>query len=110
VEHHWGEFEQNTVGDDSLEAQLRQGRYKFDVIVGSDVAYRDDLYEPLIASLLQYSHSETISLIGVTMNDTKPAFFHKLREAGFRYERLADHLMDPQFRGNTFGIFVIQKR
>mmetsp|Transcript_16679 Transcript_16679/g.24936 ORF Transcript_16679/g.24936 Transcript_16679/m.24936 type:complete len:275 (-) Transcript_16679:560-1384(-) len=83
---------------------------KFDFIFGSDVAYRDYLHEPLIASLLQLSHENTISIIGVTMIDTKPKFFTSLWEAGFRYDRLPDHLMSHEFRGTTFGLFVIQRR
>ena len=83
---------------------------KFDFIFGSDVAYRDHLHEPLIASLLELSHETTICLIGVTMIDTKPKFFTSLWEAGFRYDRVPDHLMSHEFRGTTFGLFVIQKR
>lgn len=83
---------------------------KFDFIFGSDVAYRDYLHEPLTSTLLQLSGKHTISIIGVTMTDTKPKFFTSLWEAGFRYERIPDHLMAEEFRGTTFGLFVIQKR
>lgn len=82
---------------------------KFDFIFGSDVAYRDYLHEPLISTLLHLSDDHTISIIGVTMTDTKPKFFTSLHEAGFRYERIPDHLMAQEFRGTTFGLFVIQK-
>lgn len=75
TEHKWGELEDALTGK------------KFDVIVGSDVAYHEDLYDILITSLLRFSHESTVALMGVTMNDTKPLFFHTLREAGFRYER-----------------------
>jgi len=95
-EHRWGEFEPD---DDE----------KFDFIFGSDVAYRDFLHEPLIQTLLRYSHEGTISLIGVTMIDTKPKFFTELKENGFTYVRLPDAQMAPEFRGTTFGLFVIQK-
>jgi predicted nicotinamide N-methyase len=98
TEHRWGEFEDALTGK------------KFDVIVGSDVAYHEDLYDILISSLLRFSHESTVALIGITMNDTKPLFFQKLRETGFRYERLADWLMEPEFRGTTFGIFVITRK
>ncbi len=81
----------------------------FDLILGSDVAYRDELHDPLIQALLECSHSKTITLLGVTMNDTKPIFFTKLIQHGFQYERIADHCMDPSFRGTNFGIFVIQR-
>ena len=82
---------------------------KFDFVFGSDVAYRDYLHEPLISTLLHLSDDHTISIIGVTMTDTKPKFFTSLHKAGFRYERIPDHLMAQEFRGTTFGLFVIQK-
>jgi hypothetical protein len=83
---------------------------KYDFIFGSDLAYRDYLYDPLILSLLQLSHQHTICLIGVTMNDTRPQFFDKLSKAGFRFERLGDHFLEGQFRGANFGIFVVKRR
>jgi len=83
---------------------------KYDFIFGSDLAYRDYLHDPLISSLLKLSHQHTICLIGVTMNDTRPVFFDKLTQHGFRYERLADHYLEGQFRGGNFGIFVIMRR
>ena len=120
AEHIWGESSDET---------------KYDFIFGSDLAYRDSLYDPLISSLLQLSHQHTVSLIGkfisdallsvlpnfrtdniiiyyigVTMNDTKPEFFDKLRKAGFRYERLGDNYMEGELRNGNFGIFVIMKR
>ena len=101
AEHKWGVTEE--------EESCSACRKKFDFIFGSDVAYRDWLHAPLIASLDRLSHENTVSLIGVTMQDTKPSFFKSLSEAGFRYERLPDHLMEPEFRGTTFGLFVIQR-
>ncbi len=95
---------------------LRQcGRHKsssgaFDLIIGSDLAYRDDLHDPLIEALHDFSTLATITLLGVTMIDTKPIFFHKLVRAGFRYEKLADHLLEPTYRGHNFGIFVIRRQ
>lgn len=97
-EHRWGEF-------DNCEMEV-----KFDFIFGSDVAYRDWLHEPLIKSLARYSHRGTISLIGVTMHDTKPNFFSLLKENGFTYQRIPDYQMAPEFRGSTFGLFVIQQQ
>mmetsp|Transcript_29869 Transcript_29869/g.34701 ORF Transcript_29869/g.34701 Transcript_29869/m.34701 type:complete len:263 (-) Transcript_29869:2413-3201(-) len=101
TEHTWGEFD-----DISTQSKLLG---KFDFIFGSDVAYRDYLHDPLISSLDRLSHENTIILIGVTMTDTKPIFFSSLRKAGFRYERIPDHLMSEEFRGATFGLFVIQR-
>ena len=98
-EHVWGSFAE----DDG-------GGGKVDLIIGSDVAYREHLYDPLIKSLKHYSHSKTISLIGVTMVDTTPEFFDRLYEEGFVYRKFADHLLEPEFRGTTFGIFAIRLR
>lgn len=99
AEHRWGEQEIES----SREEESKTGRHnqqnkemdanvaihnqKYDFIIGSDVAYRDHLHAPLISSLLHFSHEHTVSLIGITMNDTKPKFFDSLLEAGFRYER-----------------------
>jgi Lysine methyltransferase len=105
----------------------------FDLIIGSDLAYRDELHDPLIAALQHFhatpsasssvssvssesseflSSTTTTTLLGVTMTDTKPLFFQKLVQAGFQYEKLADHLLRPEFRGGgsrQFGIFVIYR-
>jgi predicted nicotinamide N-methyase len=81
----------------------------FDLIIGSDLAYRDELHDPLIASIVACSSYNTVTLLGVTMRDTKPIFFQKLIAAGLKYERLADHLLDVTFRGKLFGVFVIWK-
>jgi predicted nicotinamide N-methyase len=114
LEHMWGEF-QPAETNAALESatfpdRVTQGKHQFDLIIGSDVAYRRELYEPLIASLQQYCHAQTVCLIGTTMNDTTPSFFRLLTKAGFVYERFADHLLHPEFRGKTFGVFVIRKK
>jgi hypothetical protein len=78
-EHAWGSFDDGVSKDGQT----------YDFIFGTDLAYREYLYEPLISSLVRFSHEHTVSLIGVTMSDTRPKFFDLLREVGFRYERLA---------------------
>lgn len=100
MEHVWGE--ESEVTNDSNE--------KYDFIFGSDLAYRNSLHAPLISSLVQFSHQHTLCLIGVTMTDTQPIFFDLLIQAGFMYERLADHLLESEYRGGSFGIFAIQRR
>ncbi|KAL7474974.1 hypothetical protein ACHAW6_000909 [Cyclotella cf. meneghiniana] len=103
TEHIWGSFENFEKED------LNQEKYDF--IFGTDLAYREYLYKPLIASLLRFSHAHTLCLIGVTMNDTHPLFFDLLTDAGFRYQRLADHLLESEFMScGNFGVFAIQKR
>jgi len=99
-EHVWGSFPSNEDGSPTPS--------KFDLIIGSDVAYREHLYDPLIKSIRHYSHSNTVSLIGVTMADTTPEFFERLNAEGFVYQKFADHLLEPEFRGTTFAIFAIR--
>ncbi|KAL7546549.1 hypothetical protein ACHAWF_009879 [Thalassiosira exigua] len=105
AEHLWGQHPSNNhPGENDFHSK------KYDFIFGSDLAYRNSLHKPLIKSLLQFSHQHTLCLIGVTMSDTQPSFFDLLTEAGFRYERLADHLLEKEFRGINFGIIAIQRR
>jgi hypothetical protein len=106
----------------SSSSSVSSSSSSFDLIIGSDLAYRDELHDPLIAAFQEASslhcsnngrtctaRTSPIILLGVTMNDTKPIFFEKLVRAGFHYEKLADHLLEPQFRGGRqFGIFVIR--
>jgi len=43
------------------------------------------------------------------MADTTPAFFDRLQEEGFVYQKFADHLLSSEFRGGTtFAIFAIK--
>eukprot|EP00977_Amphora_coffeiformis_P002093 scaffold400_cov185-Amphora_coffeaeformis.AAC.9 len=116
-EHLWGEFDDTNdnvtpaMEDDNASVLRIEPHQTFDFIVGSDVAYRRELYEPLIASLQHFSHDDTVILLGCTMADTTPKFFDLLRKAGFVYQKLADHVLPPEYRGQqTFGIFVVQRR
>ena len=109
MEHRWGEFSSTLDSDNSIASRVKCGVQKFNLVVGSDVAYHPTLYDILIRSLLQFTTTNSVILLGITMRDTTPAFFHKLCNSGFAYDRLADHLMPLEFRGNTFGIFVVKK-
>jgi len=106
AEHLWGEFSSsNNENKNDIHDK------KYDFIFGTDLAYRNSLHAPLIASLDHFSHANTLILIGVTMTDTQPIFFDALTKAGFRYEKLADGLLEKEFRGgNSFGIVAIQRR
>lgn len=106
--HSWGEF--TTSAETNYNDRSCCAR-KFDFIFGSDVAYQDNLHQPLIQSLVHFSHNRTIILLGVTMNDTKPIFFDALWNAGFTYIRIADNdYVMPEYRGKNFGLFILQRR
>lgn len=108
AEHRWGEFPVKDSKADNYDLNIQNKKYDF--IFGTDLAYRNSLHQPLISSLLQFTHQNTICLIGVSMMDTQPRFFDLLSHAGFRYEKLADHLLEREFRGSNFGIIAIQRR
>jgi len=99
--HKWGDFSN---------LQHLQSDCSFDLIVGSDVAYREDLYDPLICTLNKICRIDTVVLLGVTMADTRPIFFDMLQRHGFMYLKLSERLVDAEFRGNTFGIFIMKER
>mmetsp|Transcript_13406 Transcript_13406/g.29116 ORF Transcript_13406/g.29116 Transcript_13406/m.29116 type:complete len:297 (+) Transcript_13406:52-942(+) len=110
AEHMWGEFPSNKTTKCNESENHNIHNEKYDFIFGTDLAYRNSLHKPLIASLVQFSHQHTLCLIGITMTDTQPVFFDLLTKAGFRYEKLADHLLEREFRGSNFGIVAIQRR
>ena len=106
LEHEWGQVDKKEAEDSS--SILHQ--IKFDFIFGTDIAYRHYLHEALIESLKYLSHSKTLIFIGITLMDTDGIFFQRLLDAGFTYNRLSDHLLDPEFRGSTFGLFLVQRK
>ena len=124
LEHNWGEFADVEVNNNEavdsgpltmVDCISKGENCDLDVIVGSDVAYHQDLYDPLICSLLRFTEKDwrkppTVILLGCTMSDTTPEFFDRLRNKGFVYQRLADHLLDPKYQGRIFGVFVVQRR
>ncbi len=105
AEHIWGEFDSSNSNRTN-----RIHDKKYDFIFGTDLAYRNSLHDSLISSLLNFSHQRTLCLIGVTMTDTQPIFFARLTDAGFRYEKLADNLLNREYRGGNFGLIAIQRR
>mmetsp|Transcript_58403 Transcript_58403/g.142827 ORF Transcript_58403/g.142827 Transcript_58403/m.142827 type:complete len:217 (-) Transcript_58403:678-1328(-) len=125
-EYLWGDstdqlfLSNNDDNNDNTNNNEHEEEEGFDLIFGSDLAYRDDLHDPLIDAFQKLTPTSrtkrstttttTMILLGVTMIDTKPIFFHKLDDAGFHYEKLADHLVEPQFRGQQFGLFLIWKK
>ncbi|KAL7579992.1 hypothetical protein ACA910_004982 [Epithemia clementina (nom. ined.)] len=122
LEHQWGVFQDpsafSSENDQPLLPTMAQRvatgkNCDFDLIVGSDVAYHEDLYDPLITSLLRFTEEDkdqAVILLGCTMSDTKPEFFDRLKDRGFVYQRLADKWLDAEYQGRIFGIFVVQRQ
>lgn len=125
LEHMWGEFDEdsnstnkentnNTIDNNdtyiTIQNKMKYGLIQYDLIIGSDLVYRKELYIPFINSLQKLTHENTISIIGITMLDTQYDFFILLKQNNFIYEKLADYIIEPEYRGITFGIFIIQKQ
>ncbi|DAZ99115.1 TPA: hypothetical protein N0F65_008420 [Lagenidium giganteum] len=81
-----------------------------DVILGTDVAYLEELYEPLLATLNELATPETLILLGLNRNDTSIAFFRRLEQEGYEFYKISDREIDPNFRGKDFGLFEIHRR
>lgn len=82
----------------------------YDLVLGSDVAYGEQSYDPLLKSLQDCTTAGGVVLLGVTMMDTRPHFFDKVIHEGWMYQKLSDHLLDQDFRGTTFGVFMLQRQ
>ena len=80
----------------------------FDVIVGTDVAYAEELYAPLIATLKTHADEHTIILLGLNRNDTNLNFFAQLEKAGFNYYKCYHDTMDPEMEGKDCAIFEVR--
>jgi len=60
-----------------------------DLVIATDCAYHERLYEPLAAVLAAACANASVVLLGVTRSDTGPAFYAALRARGLEY-RLAE--------------------
>jgi predicted nicotinamide N-methyase len=81
----------------------------FGIVLGTDVAYLCELYEPLIAALKQLPLTkETLVLFGINRQDTSIIFFQRLEEEGFEYYKVSDIQLRSGYRGKDFAIFKIR--
>ncbi|ETW01141.1 hypothetical protein H310_06747 [Aphanomyces invadans] len=81
-----------------------------DLIVGTDIAYLPEFYEPLRRTLeLLVNPSSTRILLGLGRHDTDMRFFRMLVDAGYEYYKISDDLVGPEYRGKDFGLFDIRK-
>lgn len=87
--------------DWSGEVPAQLGVVPFDIILGTDVAYYEHLYDPFIRALDRTAGPNTLILLGVTRTDTGPAFFDALDKAGFEYNLV------EQASHKGFGLFSV---
>jgi len=70
----------------------------FDIILALECVYREDLYQPLIDTLLRLSTKQTLIFLGLTRLFAKPVFFDLLHASGIYYTRLPEHSLPEALR------------
>ncbi|CAH0479908.1 unnamed protein product [Peronospora belbahrii] len=114
LELSWGSLEQETnllelftsTDHDSDNHKAAQ----IDVILGTDVAYQQELYDPLLHTMNRLATSRTLILLGLNRADTEFTFFRQLERHGFEYYRIPDFKLPKEYWGHEFGLFEIRRR
>jgi hypothetical protein len=70
--------------------------------------YREDLYTPLVRTLLDLMHANSICFLGSTKQFTTPVFFQLLTRHGLVYKKIPHGSMSSS--DENIGIFVIHRR
>ncbi|CEG44827.1 Putative N2,N2-dimethylguanosine tRNA methyltransferase [Plasmopara halstedii] len=111
----WGSLEQemdllesmavtSDVNDNKIKAASQ-----IDVILGTDVAYLQELYDPLLHTINHLATSRTLILLGLNRVDTSHAFFQQLEQNGFEYYKIPDFKLPKNYWGRDFGLFEIRR-
>ncbi|CAI5738068.1 unnamed protein product [Hyaloperonospora brassicae] len=111
----WGSSEQQTTLLETIASRTtggteHSGAAQVDVIVGTDVAYLQELYDPLLQTINRLATSRTVILLGLNRDDTGVAFFQQLERDGFEYYRIPDAKLPQEYWGRDFGLFDIRRR
>ncbi|OWZ21572.1 hypothetical protein PHMEG_0003864 [Phytophthora megakarya] len=109
----WGSSEQETCllesiatndGSDNIED------VRVDVILGTDVAYLQELYDPLLHTMNRLVTTRTLILLGLNRADTQLTFFHQLERDGFEYYKIPDFKLPREYWGRDFGLLEIRRQ
>lgn len=93
-----------------LEKLSRDDNTHVDIILGTDVAYLRELYDPLLHTLRHIASQPTLILLGLNRADTDISFFHRLEQDGFEYYKIAEDQLPADYHGKDFGLFEIRRR
>ncbi|KAK1931313.1 Protein-lysine methyltransferase METTL21D [Phytophthora citrophthora] len=108
----WGSVEQETSLLESI-AATSDGKVEdapqVDVILGTDVAYLRELYDPLLHTMNRLATSRTLILLGLNRADTRLTFFRQLERDGFEYYKIPDLKLPQEYWGRDFGLFEIRR-
>ncbi|KAG6584697.1 putative N2,N2-dimethylguanosine tRNA methyltransferase [Phytophthora cinnamomi] len=109
----WGSAEQETGLLESIAAtsdgsdDVEVG--KVDVILGTDVAYLRELYDPLLHTMNRLASARTLILLGLNRADTRLTFFRQLERDGFEFYKIPDFQLPQEYWGRDFGLFEIRR-
>ncbi|CAH0487439.1 unnamed protein product [Peronospora farinosa] len=114
LELSWGSLEQE-MSLMELVAATNDGTDKHkatqvDVILGTDVAYQPELYDPLLHTINRLATPQTLILLGLNRADTEFTFFHQLERDGFEYYKIPNFKLPKEYWGREFGLFEIRRR
>uniref|UniRef100_K3WJ30 Methyltransferase small domain-containing protein n=1 Tax=Globisporangium ultimum (strain ATCC 200006 / CBS 805.95 / DAOM BR144) TaxID=431595 RepID=K3WJ30_GLOUD len=102
----WG----STVHETALLEKLGDDNTHIDVILGTDVAYLRELYDPLLHTLRHVASQHTLVLLGLNRADTDISFFQRLELDGFEYYKISEDQLPTEYHGKDFGLFEIRRR
>jgi predicted nicotinamide N-methyase len=75
-----------------------EGAGKFDLIIGSDVVYEPDLFEPLLDTLEVVTHKDSVILLCNELRMTRDLNFYKMaQKKGWTLTILPEHLQDKEY-------------
>ncbi|TDH71868.1 hypothetical protein CCR75_001071 [Bremia lactucae] len=115
VELNWGSLAQiaslfKTISSTSDKSHCsHDAALDINVLLGTDVAYLRELYEPLLHTITHLSTSRTLILLGLNRADTHYTFFQRLEQIGFEYYKISDFQLPQEYWGRDFGLFEIRR-
>ena len=81
----------------------------FDVILGLECVYKEDLYRPFLTTIKGLSNLNTVVILGMTRQFLKPLFFELLLEYGFVYTLIPQEEFASKYHhenGYDTGLFL----
>ena len=81
-------------------------RPPYDMVIGTDVVYREDIIDPLVRSVCALSSHETQVIIANEIRSRRilDLYFEKITER-FKYQRLSLSLVDDLFETEVYEAF-----
>jgi hypothetical protein len=81
-----------------IKSRSQSAGHTFDIILALECVYREDLYQPLIDTILRTSTKDTLIFLGLTRLFAQHIFFDLLHANGIYYTRLPEHSLPLKVR------------